>query len=309
MCNRSNPDGWICKVCGLHFRVRSELSLHIRESNHKYPKTMHTCEWCGKEWLVIQSGFHNHENHCVCNPNSLPIKTHIPTDETKKKISESRKRYIEEHPDEIPFKLNHSSKKSYPEKYFEELFERECIPLKYHLQVGRYELDFYNEELMKYIEIDREQHFSDYMINHDAERNEFLLNLGWLGLRIRWSEYKVLSLSEKKSVINNIKLFMSTVSNITPAISFQYKHHLNEEREIRLKIAKENGTLNCNGNLSNNKLSLKDIENRKQLIINSGINLTKFGWVEKVSKITGLTRRQIYKIVNSTDLINYVYRR
>ena len=38
-------------------------------------------------------------------------------------------------------------------------------------------------------------------------------------------------------------------------------------------------------------------------------NTVKFVWVEKVSKVTGLTRRQIYKVVNSTNLINYVYRK
>lgn len=306
---QAKSDGWLCKVCGLHFRVRSELFAHIRESNHKHSKAMYTCKWCGKEWLVTQTGLHNHENHCKCNPNSLPVKVHLHTDETKKKISESRKHYIEEHPDEIPFKLNHSSKKSYPEEYFEELFGKEGIPLKYHLQVGRYELDFYNEELMKYVEIDGEQHFSEYMINHDAERDEFLLKLGWSGLRIRWSDYKALSLSEKKSVIDNIKLFMSTASDVIPIISLQYKHFLNEDRKLRLETARENGTLNCRGNLSNNKLSFNDIENRKQLIINSGIDLTKFGWVKKVSRVTGLTRRQIYKIVNLTDLKDYVYRR
>ena len=48
---------------------------------------------------------------------------------------------------------------------------------------------------------------------------------------------------------------------------------------------------------------------RKETILNSGVDLSKFGWVENVSKVTGLTRRQIYKVVNSTDLINYVYRR
>ena len=36
------------------------------------------------------------------------------------------------------------------------------------------------------------------MIQHDKERNEYLLNLGWKGLRIRWSEYKKLSEKEKE---------------------------------------------------------------------------------------------------------------
>ena len=33
------------------------------------------------------------------------------------------------------------------------------------------------------------------------ERNEYLLNLGWKGLRIRWSEYKKLSEKEKEEKI------------------------------------------------------------------------------------------------------------
>ena len=130
------------------------------------------------------------------------------SDETKQKISESYKKYLIEHPEKVPFKLNHSSKKSYPEQYFEELFINEGIPLKYHKQVDRYELDFYNEELRKYVEIDGEQHYTDKMIQHDNERDTYLLNLGWNGLRIRWSEYKKLSEKEKEEKIQEVKTFL-----------------------------------------------------------------------------------------------------
>ena len=61
--------------------------------------------------------------------------------------------------------------------------------------------------------------------------------------------------------------------------------------------------------MSGNKLGTTELNKRKELILKSGIDLSKFGWVEQVSKITGLTRRQIYKVVSSTDLINFVYRR
>jgi hypothetical protein len=37
------------------------------------------------------------------------------TEEEKLKISLSRKKYLEEHPDKVPYKLNHHSKQSYPE--------------------------------------------------------------------------------------------------------------------------------------------------------------------------------------------------
>jgi hypothetical protein len=69
--------------------------------------------------------------------------------------------------------------------------------------------------------------------------------------------------------------------------------------------------MNCRfcGRVCNTKITDEEMNFRKETILNSGVDLSKFGWVENVSKATGLTRRQIYKIVNSTDLINYVYRR
>ena len=42
-------------------------------------------------------------------------------------------------------------------------------------------------------------------------------------------------------------------------------------------------------------------------ILNSEVDLTKFGWDDKVSKITKLTRRQIARIVKLTDLKDVVY--
>ena len=201
------------------------------------------CKYCGKE-CKNQNSLHQHEIRCKNNPNRIistfmtdynkirkPTNQYIKakeegrkivisnelkeklswkgkhhSNETKEKISKIRRQYLNSNPDKIPFKLNHSSKQSYPEKYFEELFIKENIPLQYHKQVGRYELDFYNEDLMKYVEIDGEQHYSEYMIQHDKERTLYLENLGWKGIRIRWAEYKK-SLN-KEIFINKIKEFM-----------------------------------------------------------------------------------------------------
>ena len=94
--------------------------------------------------------------------------------------------------------INHSSKISYPEEYFIDLFTAENINLKYHLQVSKYQLDFYNEDLKIDIEIDGEQHYIDKRIfKSDRERDKFLENLGWTVFRIRWSEYKSLDLDHK----------------------------------------------------------------------------------------------------------------
>lgn len=132
---------------------------------------------------------------------------YIHTEATKKKISLKRKKYLEEHPDQVPYLLNHYSKgDSYPEKYFKELFEVEKIDLKHHLQVGLYQLDFYNIECKIDIEVDGEQHYLDKrIVESDIRRTEFLEKQGWKVFRIRWSEYQKLPMDERKKLIDKIR--------------------------------------------------------------------------------------------------------
>jgi very-short-patch-repair endonuclease len=134
------------------------------------------------------------------------------TDETKQKMSKIRKAYLKEHPEMVPYKLNHYSKRtSYGERYFMEVFEKETIPLKHHLQVGLYELDFYNEELKIYFEVDGDQHYLDKKIlESDIRRNKWLFEQGWVGMRLRWSTYQTLSYEQKHIIVNNIRQFLIT---------------------------------------------------------------------------------------------------
>lgn len=143
-------------------------------------------------------------NSLFCKNNPEKLKH---TKETKEKISKIRKKYIEENPDKVPYLMNHYSKgNSYPENYFSEVFENENVDLKFHLQVGIYELDFYNEDIKFYLEIDGEQHYCDTrIVESDLRRNKYLSDLGWCGCRIRWSEFKKKSFEEKREVINLIK--------------------------------------------------------------------------------------------------------
>lgn len=132
------------------------------------------------------------------------------SEEDKKRISQHRKQYLNQHPEKVPYLLNHSSKISYPERYFKYVFNKENINLNYHLQVGRYQLDFYNEDLKKYIQIDGQSHYTDKKtIKIDEERTQYLKELGWEGIRIRWKEYKRMTLDDRKQTISNIKNFLS----------------------------------------------------------------------------------------------------
>lgn len=101
------------------------------------------------------------------------------TEEEKQKISKSRKAYLSANPDKVPYLLNHSSKESFPETYFKELFVAEGIFLEYHHQISKYELDFCDVEKKIDIEIDGEQHYVDSRIKQsDIDRTAYLEGLG-----------------------------------------------------------------------------------------------------------------------------------
>lgn len=203
------------------------------------------CSYCSKECKNLNS-LRSHERLCKENPNrqtsnlgcltkkghngsnqftkakklgmvveskikgrESPFKGRQHSEDSKKKASDTMKRKIADGSFIVPYKRNHSSKVSFPEKYFMEVLKE--LPIKYNYQVGLYQLDFAIPEKKVYIEIDGEQHFVDKrIVEHDKERTEKLDALGWKCLkRIRWSEYQKLSQSEKedycKELINELQ--------------------------------------------------------------------------------------------------------
>lgn len=211
-----------CKYCGKECKNKNSLILHekycksnpnrVKSNFELYNEKRNKLNIKGENQytkakrLGLEKPIVSKESHTIRSKSKTNIKH---SDETKNKISKSYKLFLSNHPEKVGFVINHSSKQSYPEKYFEELFIKEHIDLKYHKQVKRYQLDFYNEKLMKYVEIDGNQHYSEYMIKHDAERTKFLEELGWTGFRIKWSDYKKLDEDGKKKIISKIKEFLN----------------------------------------------------------------------------------------------------
>ena len=59
-----------------------------------------------------------------------------------------------------------------------------------------------------------------------------------------------------------------------------------------------------------NTLTFDKLDARVQLILSSGVDLTQMGWIAQVTKVTGLTRREIYMAYNrSSELKEKCYRR
>lgn len=220
-----NPERqkYFCVECCREFDNRYAFSGHkkncgkvIKRLKEKKEK-IHECKYCN---LTFDNGLQlgGHIINCKSDPEyeekrrsrsdklSNVGKNRKLSDETKKKISESRKKYLLENPDMVPYKLNHSSKESYPEKYFSELFLKENIKVERYYYVSIYELDFCVIDKKIDIEIDGEQHFVDDGIRKsDENRNKYLQNLGWTIIRIRWSDYQKLSIEEKKNYISDLK--------------------------------------------------------------------------------------------------------
>ncbi len=241
-----------------------------KENNESLRKTSETYK------RKLQSG--------EIKPSQLGKKLSI---EHKKKLSEIRKKYLVEHPDKVPYLLNHYSKgDSYPEKYFKEVFEKEHIDLKFHLQIGLYQLDFYNEDKMIYVEVDGEQHYKDpRIVESDKNRTVYLENLGWRGLRIRWAKFMKLSFIEKHKTILEIKALIE--SRIVD------DRLLNElKAKLQLKSYLENTT----PEQRREKRELMKFEKNKdkiEAIRNSDIDFSKHGWLSQVEKLIGKRHQKV----------------
>ena len=72
-------------------------------------------------------------------------------------------------------------------------------------------------------------------------------------------------------------------------------------KKIRLKNKLNNVQVDSIGRYNHQKMSYNELLERKQQILNSGVDLSKFGWVSKVEKQTGLSKRQINLIVNTFE--------
>lgn len=152
---------------------------------------------------------------------SHSFKTYIRkhTQETKDKISKKRKEYLKNNPDKVPYKLNHSHKESYPEKYFTDVFDNNNIKYIKEFYTNGYFIDFVVGDKVG-IEIDGEQHYLDTnIITHDLIRYEKLNSENWKIIRIRWSEYQKMNFDNKKRFISELINYINGC-NILPHIYY-----------------------------------------------------------------------------------------
>ena len=126
------------------------------------------------------------------------------SEETKKKISNSRIKFLHENPHMVPYKLNHYSKgRSYAEEYWKSVLDSNNLVYEEQYQIGSYQLDFAFVADKIDLEIDGDQHHLDQrVVKSDIRRNEYLSSHGWKIIRIKWSDYQ--KLVDKKTFVDSI---------------------------------------------------------------------------------------------------------
>lgn len=217
-----------CNKCGKEFEKKQSYIAHCRvhsgyvkplkknsklyKKRNKLQKTI--CEFCGESFDDGRK-LGGHMTHCKLNPKHDEIINNMSksglarnfswSDYDKERISNERIKYLTEHPDKVPYKLNHSSKMSYPEKIFKNALESANITgWTYNYQNGIYSYDFAFPELKIDVEIDGSTHTQEKVKKIDERRDLFSKKNGWIVVRFTAKEVK----ENVLNCINNLIKFI-----------------------------------------------------------------------------------------------------
>lgn len=244
-------------------------------------------------------GIVTHEKACKCNPNRVERDYSIfRTEDFRNKMSIALKKAHKEGRAST-WKSRENCNRSYPEKWFMNVIQDNFDDKNYvtELPVGKWFLDFAWKEKMLYIEIDGQQH-KRYVDRQelDKEKDDFCKSLGWKCLRLSWEYIS----NNKNEAIEIAKDFID--SGELKEIKWESKLEKVLERNKRCE---EQGKIDSKGRHYETMLSESDWVNRKNLILGSNVDLTKFGWVLNVIKATGLSKKEIYNTVKHFNMDVY----
>ena len=211
-----------CSICEKKFETRFAYNGHKqshtqhklrgegKKSKSKSPiSEIHKCKFCGKQF---ESGrqLGGHTGGCSKNPNSTKklkllsdiAKTQKHTPETKEKMSKSRREYLRKNPDQVPYRLYHSSNESWPESVIRKsLISENIADWTQEYAMGIYSVDFAFPNKKLAIEIDGSTHLIDSVKRKDKIRDEYLSEQGWKTIRFTAKRVK----HDLQGVINDIK--------------------------------------------------------------------------------------------------------
>lgn len=267
------------------------------------------CSFCDREFTRKESRTF-HEKYCINNPNRLVCKGHSVDEETRKKISNGMKKAHSEGRAHNIGECRWNNSLSFPEKWFKEMLKNELNQEEgkdyiREFPFYRFSLDFAWPTKKFCIEVDGEQHERDpIQRERDVEKDRLLLQDNWIEIRIEW-----------KKICNNpkgfIKILKESFCNLRPLSDeeIQTLNKYKSKKELKQEYYKEhNIPVDSRGHHNSAILPQETWEKRKNQVLESGVDLMKFGWEKKVREITGLSHRQISNTMKHTDLKSYVFK-
>lgn len=207
------------------------------------------------------------------------------TSDVREKISKSRKKYLKENPDKHPWRRKDKFISVPCEKLKESLknagfcFEEEWIAIT----SNSYSIDIAFPDIKLGIEVNGSQHYNRagslrpyYQSRHDKIEAE-----GWSLIEIHYTN--CFKQKEVDRLITALKNSNAHEIKFTNAISFSAKKELAEklQEENKVKVFEKKQRLGA-----------------ERIEILKTIDLTKYGWVQKVSNSMGVSHTQAKRIVN-----------
>lgn len=265
-----------CRYCGLcflskrkkydHIHLMHSTELPIPGTSWNKGKTKETCETIKKMAIKISESNKGSKNHFYG-------KHH--TEDTKKKLARHGGYRIGS---------GYGKKGWYKGYYCDSSWELAFV--MYNLDHGI--LFERNTKKFSYIFNNKKHYYiPDWIID-----NKFIEIKGY------WSKQWQAKLDQFP---NSLSLKIISKKDIVPYIEYaenkygknfisQYDNYKGNKETIRVK---------------KNSMTIKELNNRKNLIINSGVDLSKYGCISKLSRIIGLSKRQIYLTIKYCPDLNY----
>jgi len=291
-----------CHICKKEFKTYKDLLNHYKEYHDitfinkydfiikyknylKYNEDIPKCKYCGKNDIDCRSN--RLTNYCHdCKHlylSDIQKQIHKNNPQLAENARQRRLKYLS---DKSNFNSTAFGKRANKELSFLEKWFYDNIIQKYNLTdkytiineytESIYFLDFAFINIKLDVELDGKCHFNNdnKRIEHDIERDNFLINKGWNIYRISWNDVKF---NEQETINKFIKLLNDNKFKYDKSYYIRHKVISNKEfkyQEKQRNNKKEQQLLKKQQQYDYYKNIIIDLEK------NSGINFSKFGWVK-----------------------------
>ena len=248
------------------------MRTHFKETHKEHTRSteIKICSKCGVTYTNISK--HNR----ICE--KMPHGPHKWTEEERKIQSEKRKKYLKENPDKHPWK-NKEKFNSIPcEKLKKQLIDDGFEFVEEYTDASwehSYSIDIAILSKKIGIEVNGNQHYlrTGNLKPVYQRRHEYLESNGWKIIELHYAN----CFHEDR-----IKRIEDMIMKNTLIDESEHRRLFQNRKTKKIKIKK-----------GQYKLPITVLEKRKEMILNSGVDLGKFGWQSEIAKITGLTRANI----------------